>query len=167
MIDDTHRIYFERLREGHTEQLQLTLQPDFLATEDGEIVFPDPVQVEGEVYVAEEHLVLCLHLHAQAVLPCLMCSGPAVVELNLGQITHLEALADHHAGIFELMPLFREIILSEVPPYAECHHGNCPERKQIEHYFTKTPKGQNKQKKIKGEEKDEELETYRPFADLL
>ena len=166
MIDDTHCICFERLRDGQTEQLQLTLQPAFLATDDGEIAFPDPVQVEGEVYVAEEHLVLRLHLRARAVIPCLMCNGPADVELNLDHITHLEALADYPSGIFELMPLFREIILSEVPSYAECHHGHCPERKQMENYFTKTPKGQSKQKKIDKDQKAYQ-ETYQPFADLL
>lgn len=158
MIEENYRIYFDRLEEGQQEKLSFEMPFNFLEDEKGELKFTAPLVVEGEVYLSGEYLVFHLNLHTEMVLPCIVCNGDAKVEISLLDIHHLEELTEHRSGVFEMEPFLRELVLLEVPAFAECNHGHCPQRQEMECYLEK-----ENQKKIKamGPEKK-----HHPFADL-
>ena len=132
MIEESYRIYFERLEEGQKEEISFDIPSNFLADDKGELKFAAPLSVEGDVYLSGEYLVFNLDLHTRLVLPCTVCNGDAIIEIVLSDIHHMEELTDHRSGIFEMQPLLRELILLEVPAFAECENGHCPHRKEME-----------------------------------
>jgi hypothetical protein len=51
---------------------------------------------------------------------------------------HAEPLAEIPSALFDYTELVREAILLQVPAFAECRQGNCPERTVIKKFLTST-----------------------------
>jgi uncharacterized metal-binding protein YceD (DUF177 family) len=157
--DDAFKIYVEQLRDGHVEKLHETFAPNFLDIHEEELHFNENVTIEGEAYLADENLILHLQIATQAIIPCSICNGPVETKILLPNFYHMEPLADVKSGIFDFSNILREAILLEVPGFAECHNGNCPERKQVAKYLKEPAK------KAAGGDKNIE-DGYQPFADI-
>jgi uncharacterized metal-binding protein YceD (DUF177 family) len=156
MADDQFRIFVEQLRLGHTEEIDEILSPDFLEVKEKELVFGKPITVRGQVYLADNTLILHFDIGTTAVMPCAVCNQPVDVEIAIKGFYHAVPLVDIKGAVYNFREILREAILLEVPLLAECHQGKCPQRKSLEKYFKKdVPPG------IKAQE-----EGYRPFADL-
>lgn len=156
MTDDRFRIYVEQLRNGNTEEIDETLPPDFLEINEKELSITKSVHVRGQVYLAEEMLVLHLDIDAVATMPCAVCNGPADVTIAIKGFYHAVPMDEIKIAIYDFREILRETILIEVPILTECHQGKCPQRKSLQKYFKKENATGNK----------EEEEGYRPFADL-
>lgn len=150
-MDEKFKIYLEQLKSGGTEKIDITCSSDFLGVNEENLYFEDPVQVTGEIYLADEELILHLDAFAKAIIPCSICNEPVKVELEVIGFYHAEPVAEIKRGSFNFQEVLREAILLEVPQFAECK-GNCPQRKQVDKYLKK-PKAPNDQ-------------GYQPFADI-
>ena len=155
-MDSEFKIYVDRLRDGKVEKIDLSFLPDFLDVIEQDLSFNTDVQVQGEVYIANDELVFHLDIGTKGVIPCSICNEPVEVGIYVKGLYHLESLQNVKAGIFDMKSLIRENVLLETPAFAECHQGNCPKRREFKKYL----------KNSSSEEPDVEPEGYQPFTNL-
>lgn len=156
MTDDRFKIFVEQLRDGSTEEINETFTPDFLEINERDLSFTHPVNVQGQVYLADDMLVFHLDVDTIATIPCAICNNPADVEIKIEGLYHAVPLDEIKGAVYDFREILRETILLEVPILAECGQGKCPQRKSLEKYF--------KKESAPGSEADEE--GYKPFAGL-
>lgn len=154
-MDDAFKIYIEQLREGHTEKIEEKLDPSFLDVKEEDLSFVDPVEVEGEAYLAENDLVLHLNIHTFATIPCAICNEEIKVSVDLKNFYHTTPANEIKSGIYIFKEMLRENILLTTPLFAECNNGQCPERVQLKKFFRASD----------SQDKNSD-EGYHPFADL-
>jgi uncharacterized metal-binding protein YceD (DUF177 family) len=142
-MSDKLKIYIDRLQEGNVEKINQTIPPDFLDVQEEELSFPEKVDLAGEAYLAEDHLIVHLRVKTTALLPCSICNAPVAVPLALAEFYLSEALNELKGPIFDLTFPLREAILLEIPAFAECNGGNCPERKNLAPYLKKSNAAQD------------------------
>lgn len=155
MIDERFKIFVEQLRDGHIEILKESFSPDVIDVKEKDLSFFDPVNIEGQVYLAEEMLVLRFDVQTSATIPCVICNDLVKLEIKIKDFYHVVPLSEIKGSIFNFHEILRELILLETPNLAECNQGRCPQRQVFKKYL----KNENTAKK------DIE-EGYRPFADL-
>lgn len=148
---DSFNIYVDRLYDGHIEEINEKISPELLDVKERDLSFNDTLFFKGETYIAEDDLILHLSISTYATMPCSICNEPVKVEIKELDFYQAEPLKEIKTGIYSFKELMREMILLEVPPFAECDNGNCSRRNEIKKY-------------LKEEGKDDTL--YRPFADL-
>lgn len=156
MIDESFRIYVEQLRDGQIEALTECFPADFLDVKEEALSFFDPVNIDGEAYLADDMLILHLNVSTIATMPCRICNEPVKVNVEINEFYHAEPLDEIKGSIFNFREILREAILLETPPTAECHEGKCPKRKTLQKFLKKEGEKENK----------DDDEGYRPFADL-
>jgi uncharacterized metal-binding protein YceD (DUF177 family) len=152
MTDNLFCIYVERLRRGEIEKIDETFAPDFLEISEKELSFTYPVRVSGQVYIAEEMLILHFDIQTVATMPCAICNEPANVSIDVKGFYHAVPLDEIKGAIYDFREILRETILLELPILTECQ-GKCPQRTTLQNYFKK-------------ESSPETKEGYRPFEDF-
>jgi uncharacterized metal-binding protein YceD (DUF177 family) len=153
MTNETLKIFVDQLREGTVHKIDEKLSSDFMDVKEKELSFTKDVYVKGEAYLAENELILNLDISAEALIPCSICNEVFAVPIKLKNLYHAEPLSDIKSGVFNAEQVVRDAVLLDVPPFAECHDGNCPARKEISKF-------------LKSSEPGEDGDRYRPFADL-
>ncbi len=149
------KIYIDRLKDNQTQKIHDTFSPEFLEIEEEDLVFDDPVQLNGEVYIANEHLILHLNIETYAYLPCSICNEAVHTPVVIKNLYLTRPLSEINGAIFDLGDEIRESILLQTPLFIECNQGHCPERENIKKFLSP---GQNISQK-----KDN---VHFPFADL-
>jgi uncharacterized metal-binding protein YceD (DUF177 family) len=146
---DAFKIYIDRLAEGTPESISGSFPPALLEIEEKELQFHRPLEVVGEVYGTEDHLVL--HFRAKTVgqMPCAVCNQPVEFLLQTEDFTHTLPFAEIEGKIFDAAAVIREALLLELPRTAECS-GACPERKRLAGYL----------------KNQAQSDTYHPFSNL-
>lgn len=155
-MDDRFKIYIDQLRDGEMENLSEDFSPEFLDVNEQDLKFVDPVNLQGEAYLAEDMLMLHLNIKTACLIPCAICNEPVKVPIEVIGFYHAEPLEEIKGGIFHFQEILRETILLNTPILAECKQGKCPQRGPLEKYL-KPESSSNS-----GESDD----GYRPFADL-
>lgn len=153
-MNDRFKIYIEQLRDGHIEAVKEVFSPEFLEVDEKDLKFSDPVNVQGEVYLAEDNLVLHFDVETFAKIPCSICNEPTKEKISIKGSYHAIPLDEVRSGVFNFQEVLREIVLLETPSLAECNQGNCPQRKSIEKYLKKDHSSGDLD------------EGYQPFANL-
>ncbi|MBJ7450142.1 MAG: hypothetical protein JHC93_07295 [Parachlamydiales bacterium] len=153
-MDDRLKIYVDRLKDGHTEKIQLDLPPNFLEVDEAELCFNENIAVKGDIYLAQNDLILHLQLDATCSALCAICNEKNEFPIAIPSIYHVEQLDDIKGAVFCLESLLRETLLLEIPPFFECHQGQCPGREQLTSFLKKDV------------EKVKEEEGINPFAHL-
>lgn len=153
-MDDLFKVYVEQLREGHEEKIDEKLDPAFLDVQESDLIFDKPVELEGVVYLAEYELVFHWDIRTEAKMPCAICNEPVKVPIHIQNFYYSEPVREIKTGVYNFKDLLRETILLEVPPFTECHDGQCPKRQEYQKYL----------KESSDQPSDEE--GYHPFADL-
>ena len=152
-MNEFFKIFVEQLRDGHSEKISENVSPEFLHVNETDLVFQKDVAIKGEAYLADESLVLHLNVATEAILPCSICNEKTAVKVKIDNFYHAEPLSEIKSGIYNFSDALRTEILVEVPPYVECHNGNCPKRIEFEKYMKKSEDGDSQ-------------DGYRPFAEL-
>lgn len=155
-MDDALKIYVDHLKQGKVERIERALSSKFLEVDEPDLSFKSEVSIRGEAYIADDGLVIHVDIGAEAQIPCSICNEPVLVPISIKGFYHVEPLDNIRAGVFYLGDIIRESILLEVPSFAECGGGNCPQRKVLGKYF----------KKELSQEVESEDEGYRPFSNL-
>lgn len=135
-MDEAFKIYADQLRNGHIEQLDEKLAPDFMEIQDEDLTFLQPIEVTGEAYIADQELILHLNVYTQATIPCAICNEPVLVDVSLDGFYHAVPYEELKSGIYDYRHILREAILLETPRFGECE-GKCPKRKEIQKYLKK------------------------------
>lgn len=154
-MNEAFKIYIDQLKDGQSEELSETFTPDFIEVKEEDLNFNDPVQVEGEAYLADNDLVLHLDVNTLATIPCAICNCEVKVPVELNNFYHTVPEAELKTGIYNFKEMLRENILLATPLFAECNEGQCPERTELKKFFRDTNSPDNS-----GDE------GYHPFADL-
>jgi len=149
------KIYIDRLKEGQTHSIQESLAPESMDLSDDELQFHEPIEISGEAYLADTHLVIQLHIKTTALLPCSICNDAVPVPIVMKNVYLTESLSDIKGAIYDCKEQVRETILLQAPQFAECNNGKCPERDDIKKFLKSEPKP-----RAPGET------THFPFADL-
>jgi uncharacterized metal-binding protein YceD (DUF177 family) len=129
------KIYIDRLKGGVSHKVDETLTPDFLEVDDEELLFDDPVHIQGEVYLAEEHLVIHLNIDTSVYLPCSICNDAVSLPVAIKNIYLTVPLSEIKGAVFDLKEEIRECILLQVPLFAECNAGKCPDRENLKKFL--------------------------------
>ena len=148
------KIYIDRLKGGQTQKINETLSPEFLDIDEEELLFDKPVQLKGETYLANEHLIIHLNIETTACLPCSVCNDPVHVPIVIKNITLTEPISEIKGATFNLTNEVRESILIQTPLFSECHNGKCPERENLKQFLKPVQK------------KSDDTIVHFPFADL-
>jgi uncharacterized metal-binding protein YceD (DUF177 family) len=150
-MEEQFKVYVERLRHGKMEEFDFSIAPDFLEIKEEELVFKDPVSVNGEAYLAENELVINVHVKTNFWMNCQICNEPTQNEIE-ADVYNVLPPEEFTTGIYDMAPLIREELLLMLPQFVECHDGQCPSRKDFAPFLKK--------------EEEEEDEGYQPFKDL-
>ena len=132
------QIYTDRLKSGQVEHIDESVPSDFLDVKEEALSFPDPIHIQGEAYLTDDHLVLHLTIKVTAQIPCSICNEPVKLNFNIKDFYHAEPLSEIVGHIFDYSAQLRESISLQVPAFAECHQGTCPERKEVNKYLKQT-----------------------------
>ncbi len=159
-MSDIFTIYIDRLKSGHTTLIEETIPSDFLGVEEKDLQFTDPVKVKGETYLADDHLILHFKIETSATLPCSACNEKFKLPVIIDNFYHAEPIKELKTGVFDYKEALREAILLQVPPFAECHGGKCPERESIAKFLKPSEETEGKKP-----EKEKPV-VYFPFQDL-
>lgn len=154
-MNEAFKIYVEQLRDGHAEQIEEKLSPEFLDVHEVDLSFIDPVNIKGEAYIAENDLVLHLEVHTLAKIPCAICNEDVKVPISLENFYHTVPMEEIKTGIYNFQEMLRENVLLATPLFAECNQGQCPARKELKRFFRESDSS----------DKDSD-EGYHPFAHL-
>lgn len=149
------KIYIDRLKNGPAQKIEETLSPDFLELDEEDLVFDDPVNLKGEAYLADDHLVIHLNIDTLAYLPCSICNDAIHTSIAIKNLCITHPLSEIEGAVFDLAEEVRESILLQTPLFIECTNGKCPERENIKKF-------------LKPEQSIPEVGdiTHFPFADL-
>jgi hypothetical protein len=150
---EAFKIYLDRLKGGKSQEIQGSFSPEFLEVDEDELKFERPINVKGEAYLTEDHLVIHLKASSAAKMPCAIFNEMIETPLVVNNFYHTEVLTDIKDAIFDLSGPLREALLIELPRTIECKGGNCPSRKLIAPFI-------RSEKRVDGDA------TYFPFADL-
>jgi uncharacterized metal-binding protein YceD (DUF177 family) len=138
MSADCFKIFVDRLAEGNSEKISLTVEPQFMDLAEGELKFSHPVELKGRAYVSDQSLFLHLSAKTTAHLPCSICNQMTQVSLDIPEFVHAESVAEIKGKVYDFSPIVREALLLELPYTAECAEGKCPEREKLKQYFSKS-----------------------------
>lgn len=150
MIED-FKIHLPALREQEVKKIYFTASSGFLELQESELSFPFSVEIEGQTYITDQHLILRLKAKTKIGLPCAICNETVLISLEIKDFYHAELLEEVSGSDFDFAPTLREAILLEVPPKAECD-GRCSKREELTPYL-KQPI-------------DAKADIHFPFADL-
>lgn len=155
-MNDEFKIFVDQLRGGKIENIDYSFPTDLLEVIEADLSFYDNVVVGGEAYVANNDLVLHLDIETKGLVPCLVCNEPVDIELQIAGHYHIVSLKEIKTGVFNMRELIREVILLDIPEFAECEEGNCPKRKEFKKYLKESP----------AQKKHEDQDCFQPFMDL-
>ena len=137
------KIFTERLKDGTIQEVSEEYSADFLDVSEDELCLSHLVQVTGMAYIADKDLIMSLEAKTKATLPCRVCNKDCAIHLETPRFTLCVPLSEIGTGVFDFSKDLREAILLEIPVFAECENGNCPERGELERYLKKPVEGKN------------------------
>jgi len=156
-MEEVFKIYVDQLRNGQVESFDETVKTSFLQFEEEETRFDDKMHLKGEAYLAENELVIHLHAMTHVYIPCTICNTPVKILMDLDNLYLTAEPEEYKSGIFHFNERLRESILLEMPQFAECNEGKCPQRKEIGIYLANPDQLSDKKDLGHG---------YNPFANL-
>lgn len=136
-MNDDFTIYIDRLAHGKTEPISFITSPKFLHIDENDLVFQDPVEVEGKAYIADSHLVLNIDIYTTCDMPCSLCNKRLKQKVNVIGHYITIPLEEVRGKSFEFSENAREALLLEVPLFGNCDERNCPEKNTINQYLKK------------------------------
>src|SRR5690242_15077617 len=101
MIDDRFRVFVEQLKGGHHQEIDEIFAPDFLEIQEKDLSFSKPIAVKGQVYLADQMLILHLDVHAIAAMRCAVCNALTDVDIVIKEFYHAVPLGEIKGGIYD------------------------------------------------------------------
>jgi len=147
-MQEMFKIWVDHLKGGPSgakvQKISRSFDPAFLEIDEKELKFFAPVQVDGEAYLADQHLVIRLKARTTATLPCVICNEMTDLELKVENFYQAVGIDEIENAVYDFAAPLREALLIELPNYFECRKGNCPERESLAPYLRLSPKTDGK-----------------------
>jgi hypothetical protein len=134
MIEE-FKIYIDRLKDGSVQKVEGAFDPTVLGVAEEHLQFLHPITIDGEAYTTDDHLVINLSAETFATMPCSICSESTTTSVSCDHAYITVPLEEIKGAVYDFGHALREGLLIEVPHATECHEGNCPGRKTLEHFF--------------------------------
>ena len=128
-------ILIDRLKSGQTERIDEHLNAEFLGPDEAELKFGSVVDVKGEAYLTDDHLIIHLKAATKFTMPCSICNQMTETDLKIDHFYQAVPIEEIPSAVFNYQDLLRESLLIELPGTIECNAGKCPEREIIETYM--------------------------------
>jgi hypothetical protein len=137
------RIYIDRLKEGQEEIFdEKVAVAEIFDTEEVGTLVEQPIDLEYKAYLAGHELVIEWRaIKADCFVTCTICNERFAFPVVIEGGRHIEPLDAIRGAVFNPSSLVREQILLEVPAYAECTEGACPQRETLKRYIEKDSYG--------------------------
>ncbi len=149
--EEAFHVFTDRLRNGETHRVEGSFAPTFLDVAERELQFRGKVRVRSEVYLADDHLVVCVTASTEAHMPCAVCNEMIGVPLAVDHFYQTTPLSEVSTE-YDFSGDVREALLLELPRTIECNGGRCPQRENLAPYLRS--------------QKRSEQTTHFPFAGL-
>jgi len=133
-MEDLFKIPIDRLKDGVTETISEMVPPDFLTVDDANLLFKDPVELKGQAYLAQDHLILTLDAKSNYIAICKICNEQSSFPLDLESLYITEDIQNIPSKVYNFKENLRSAILLEIPMYHECN-GNCSKREELKQYL--------------------------------
>jgi uncharacterized metal-binding protein YceD (DUF177 family) len=131
------KIFIDRLKDGHIEKFSFQAPSAFLDLNEKDLTCSGLIEIQGEAYIATDHLILKLELSTTISMPCSICNEQTEIKLHVPDFYHAEPLHEIKGAVFDYTECLREDILIQIPQFTECHGGKCPERENIKNFLKK------------------------------
>lgn len=135
MFLDDFILNVDLLRKEGAKDLDMSIESGRLQLDHQDAKFGPKVQLKGQAYLVDDRLILNLNVSTHAILPCTICNGEAEKLVEITNLYHVEELKNMKTTLFDFSEILKQEIFLEVPKYAECANGNCPERESMNHYL--------------------------------
>lgn len=132
---DQFIIYVDRLKSGKVEKISGALSSSDLGFVETELRFPEEILVSAEVYLSEEHLVMHVDVQTHVLVPCSICNELFPISIVVSKHYHTEPLDEISSRGVDLKREIRDVLLLQVPQFAECNQRKCPERAQLSSFL--------------------------------
>ena len=131
------QIYIDRLKEGKEQLFDEEVETS-LIFEKEDSVSDKPLEVKFKAYLAGKELIIEFQkLKAVCLVPCTVCNETFESSVLLENTRVVLPKDSIKGAVFNPSSLVREQILLEVPAYAECGSGCCPEREELKRFVRK------------------------------
>lgn len=128
------KIFVDRLTQEKSENIDETIPATLLNVSEPFLTFSGVIKIQGETYIASDHLVIQLTVDALAEIPCSICNDRVTATIFLKKFYQTEEISQIKGHVYDYFPLLREAILLEVPDFVECN-GNCKKRTDLKNYL--------------------------------
>ncbi|MCH9634471.1 MAG: hypothetical protein S4CHLAM7_12230 [Chlamydiae bacterium] len=135
-MKDDFLINLDQLRKRGNQNLEMSVSTDFLSVEEGEFHFAPQLTIQGEAYIVDERLILHLDISVPVAIFCKICREETTQNLSINNLYHVVEINEIKSTIFDFSSVLQDEIFLEVPRFAECRDGNCPERETLKKYLT-------------------------------
>jgi uncharacterized metal-binding protein YceD (DUF177 family) len=123
--------FIDRLQEQEAEEVVCQLPPTSMEVDEPTLAFREPVNIQGEAYLADNYVVFHGSATTQASIPCTVCNEWVAIPVKLEEFYHAEPVEQAVKGAIDFGPIIRDALLLEVPQFAECGGGQCPKRAEL------------------------------------
>ncbi|EKE08447.1 MAG: hypothetical protein ACD_17C00162G0002 [uncultured bacterium] len=130
-------ILIDRLKNGAVEKIAQELDSSLLGPDEEDLKFSFPVNVLGEAYLTDDHLIIHLKVETKIFMPCAICNQMVSADLKVDHLYQAIPIEEIPSAVFDYKQLLREALLLELPKTVECNQGKCPERELVEPYLRK------------------------------
>ncbi|NGX62784.1 MAG: hypothetical protein KR126chlam6_00184 [Candidatus Anoxychlamydiales bacterium] len=132
-------ILIHRLKDQKDEKIVDKILFEELDIEnEKELIFLDPIQIDGKAYLASETLIINLNITFTISMPCIICEKFIKQEIEIKNLYITEELTNIKT-YFDMKDEIRNATLVQIPSFVECMKS-CPERQNAKKYFKKEAK---------------------------
>src|SRR5436309_425729 len=98
---ENFKIYIDRLKHEHRKTLDEIVSPEFLDIQDQALSFYEDIRIQGETYLADDHLITLLNVEAVACIPCSICNESVRIPILLKNLYLSKPLSEIKYSMFD------------------------------------------------------------------
>ena len=134
---DTLKIYIDRLKDEEVEAIDEQVDAEVFDISEKDLKLEGKVAVSGSAYLTKEHLILDLKIETKASMPCSACNKMFTLSAIQDAFSQTVELDEIKGAIYDFTNDIRTQILLKIPAFSECHDGKCPNREELNQFFSK------------------------------
>ena len=106
---------------------------EFELQKEKELIFDSPIEVKGDIYTANESLVMHFFIKFSIKLPCTICNEPTAKQILIDNLYITKDLNEIDE-IYDFTSEIKNACFLEIPSYVECN-DNCSKRQDLKKYL--------------------------------
>ena len=128
------KIHLNLLKNSQIIKLnEKILFEEFEIEKEKEIIFKNPIEVQGEIYIANATLIFHLNIRFEIKLPCIICNEFIQKNILINNLYITKDLSEIK-NIFDYKDEIRNVCFLEIPSFIECN-DKCFKRQSLIKYL--------------------------------